>query len=55
MPDVRCRITLRGVPALRFQNELVGVVEAEIRWNIFTRWAVVGFAGTGSTAGDVFQ
>jgi hypothetical protein len=48
-------ITLRGVPALRYQNELVGVVETELRWNIFTRWAVVGFVGTGSTTGDVFQ
>jgi hypothetical protein len=48
-------ISLRGVPALRYQNELVGVVETELRWNIFTRWAVVGFVGTGSTTGDVLR
>ena len=45
-------ITLRGVPALRYQNELAGVLEAELRWNIFTRWAVVAFAGVGATRGD---
>jgi hypothetical protein len=48
-------ITLRGIPALRFQNELVGVVEAELRWNIFDKWGVVGFAGVGGTRGDTIQ
>jgi hypothetical protein len=45
-------ITLRGVPALRYQNEQTGVVEAELRWNMFERWAVVGFFGGGGTRGD---
>ena len=45
-------ISLRGVPALRYQNELAGVVETELRWNIFERWAVVGFVGVGGTRGD---
>lgn len=45
-------ITLRGVPAMRYQNELVGVAEIEGRWNVLRRWAVVGFYGKGATDGD---
>ena len=45
-------ISLRGVPALRYQNEVAGVLETELRWNIFERWAVVGFVGVGGTRGD---
>jgi len=45
-------ISLRGVPALRYQNEFAGVFETEFRWNIFTRWAVLAFAGVGATRGD---
>lgn len=45
-------ITLRGVPALRYQNEKTGVLETELRWNILDRWAVLGFVGVGGTRGD---
>jgi len=45
-------IVLRGVPALRYQNDRTGVVEAELRWNILDRWAVLGFGGAGGTRGD---
>ncbi len=45
-------ITLRGVPAMRYQNELVGVAEVEGRWNVLRRWALVGFFGKGATDGD---
>ncbi len=45
-------ITLRGIAALRYQNEKTGVIETELRWNIFDRWAVVGFVGVGATRGD---
>jgi hypothetical protein len=45
-------ITLRGIPAMRYQNELVGVGEVELRWNFARRWAVVGFFGEGGTDGD---
>ncbi|MEJ2483401.1 MAG: BamA/TamA family outer membrane protein [Gemmatimonadota bacterium] len=46
-------ITLRGVPALRYQNERTAVVDTELRWNILDRWAAVVFAGTGGTDGDL--
>jgi hypothetical protein len=45
-------ITLRGVPALRYQNERTGVVEAELRWNFLDKWALLGFFGGGGTRGD---
>ena len=45
-------ISLRGVPALRYQNEVAGALEAELRWNIFTKWAGVGFVGVGATTGN---
>jgi hypothetical protein len=46
-------VTMRGIPALRYQNESTAVVETELRWNIFGRWAAVGFIGAAATRGDV--
>ena len=40
-------VTLRGIPAMRYQGKSAGEIEIEGRWNIFPRWAIVGFAGTG--------
>ena len=48
-------VTMRGIPALRYQNESTAVVETELRWNILERWAAVGFIGTAATRGDVPQ
>lgn len=45
-------VTLRGIPALRYQGKRVGMVEAELRWNILPRWAVLAFAGKGAVGGD---
>lgn len=44
-------ITLRGVPAVRYQGERVLVAEAELRVNVTPRWAVVGFGGAGKAYG----
>jgi hypothetical protein len=46
-------VTLRGVPAMRYQNERVGVVEVEGRYSLTKRWGVVGFVGRGKTDGDI--
>ncbi len=46
-------ITMRGIPALRYQNETTAVLASELRWNIAERWAAVGFIGFGATSGDV--
>lgn len=44
-------IDLRGVPALRLQDEHTAVVETELRWNVDARWALVGFVGGGRAWG----
>ncbi|MEE4271099.1 MAG: BamA/TamA family outer membrane protein [Thermoanaerobaculales bacterium] len=46
-------ISMRGIPALRYQNETTAVFASELRWNLAERWAVVGFAGIGATSGDI--
>jgi len=40
-------VKLRGIPALRYQGELAGVVEVELRYQFAKRWAVLGFTGEG--------
>jgi len=40
-------ISLRGIPALRYQGESVGVVEADLAWRFHPRWAATGFVGVG--------
>lgn len=44
-------VDLRGIPILRYQDQSVAVVEAELRWNVTSRWALLAFAGTGRTWG----
>ena len=44
-------IDLRGVPAARFQDTNVGVLEAEVRYDLTERWSLVGFGGVGSAWG----
>ncbi len=46
-------VTMRGVPALRYQNESTAVAETELRWNLAARWAALGFIGVAGTRGDV--
>ena len=46
-------ITMRGIPALRYQNESTAVAETELRWNLADRWAALGFIGVAATRGDV--
>jgi len=51
-------ISLRGIPALRYQNNNVYTVETEWRWNFLKRWSAVGFIGAGEALdnyGDIFQ
>jgi len=42
-------VDLRGIPAMRYQGEDVGVAEFELGWNFTTRWSVLGFGGAGRT------
>ncbi|GAB3770260.1 BamA/TamA family outer membrane protein [Ramlibacter monticola] len=44
-------VDLRGVPAVRLQDRHTAVLEAEARWNVDARWALVGFFGGGRAWG----
>ncbi|MBK1826368.1 BamA/TamA family outer membrane protein [Haloferula rosea] len=45
----RPAISMRGVPAQRFQGAGIASTEAELRWQFHPRWSVLGFAGVGAT------
>lgn len=40
-------VSLRGIPALRYQGQYAGVVETELRYKLARRWSVLGFIGGG--------
>lgn len=42
-------ISMRGIPAMRYQGETVAVAEAELRWNFTSRWSLILFGGGGKT------
>lgn len=44
-------IDLRGIAYGRYQDQNVGMVEAELRWNFTNRWALLGFGGAGKAWG----
>jgi hypothetical protein len=46
-------LQMRGLPVMRYSDDVAALVEAEVRWNVRGRWSLVGFAGTGRT-GDEF-
>jgi hypothetical protein len=43
-------ITLRGIPAMRYQGNHVAVAEAEIGWQLDDRWSLLAFVGAGRAA-----
>ena len=43
-------IKLRGIPALRYQDDVAVVGEVEARWQAFSRWSILGFVGSGRVA-----
>ena len=49
-PFAQPSISLRGIPAARYQGSNVGVLEGEITWAIDHRWSVLGFVGAGRAA-----
>lgn len=48
-------VGLRGVPAVRYQGEGVASVEAELRWQVWGRFSLVGFVGYGAAWSDVLE
>jgi hypothetical protein len=45
-------VSLRGAPILRYQGEEVAQIEAELRWQFWRRFSVVGFIGGGAAWND---
>lgn len=45
-------VKLRGIPAMRYQDERAGAMEIEGRYQLAQKWEVLGFAGLGFTDGD---
>jgi outer membrane protein assembly factor BamA len=41
-------IMLRGAPLMKYQDKNTTVMEAEINWNVYKRWNLVGFTGMGN-------
>lgn len=46
-------INLRGVPALRYQDQLTMLAETEQQVKIYKRWSIVGFGGIGTTVASL--
>ncbi|MBP1222032.1 BamA/TamA family outer membrane protein [Flavobacterium sp. 1355] len=38
-------INLRGIPAARYQGKTSIVTEAELRWDFYRRWSIMGYGG----------
>ena len=44
-------VSLRGIPAMRYQDDNAAVAEAELWWQATPRWALLGFTGAGRSWG----
>ncbi len=45
-------VILRGAPLMKYQNNNTTVMEAEVNWNVYKRWNLVGFTGIGNAFSD---
>lgn len=43
-------ISMRGIPAMRYQGDAVALVESEVRWAFHPRFSAIGFVGAGKAA-----
>jgi hypothetical protein len=41
-------VSLRGAPLMKYQNRNTTLLEAEVDWNFYRRWSVLGFIGMGN-------
>jgi len=45
-------VSLRGVPVMRYQGDETASLEAELRWQFWGRWSLLGFGGGGVAWND---
>jgi len=48
-------ISLRGIPAMRYQGNNTLVAETEWTYNVYKRWSILGFTGAGNAFSDFGQ
>ena len=50
-------VNMRGIPVARYQGNSTALVETEWRWDVSSRWSLVGFGGSGKAMqkDDSFQ
>lgn len=41
-------IFMRGAPLMKYQNKNTTLIEAEVDWNVYKRWTLLGFTGIGN-------
>ena len=46
-------IALRGIPIMRYQDEVAVMTELQLNYKLNPRWSVLGFGGLGETADEV--
>jgi hypothetical protein len=46
-------ISLRGIPAMRYQGDFVTSTEVEARYSIDKRWSILGFGGVGRASRSI--
>jgi len=46
-------VTLRGIPAMRYQGDRVATAEIEGRYTFSPKWALIAFAGAGQVSSDI--
>ncbi|KIA97758.1 membrane protein [Flavobacterium sp. KMS] len=49
---LRPGINLRGIPSARYQGKASVVTEAELRWDLYRRWSLMGYGGLASAFND---
>jgi hypothetical protein len=50
---LRPYVELRGAPAMRYQGDDAAEIEAELRWQLWKRFSLIGFVGTGAAWNDL--
>ncbi len=48
-------INMRGIPAMRYQDDYMGLVETEWRFNVYKRWSLLAFTGIGYVAPEIHE
>ncbi len=46
-------VSMRGVPAMKYQGKHVSLIEMELSYNVYNRWFINTFAGVGNAYADM--